>query len=276
MQQSHQSACENFPDIFKSYYITAHGGNRDLKLHQISRDYVKHILFYRHFRFDIDQFAAAIEFFKIISAFQIGGCTVGKVKDQPAKGILMASTTEESVISAEKPAGDDARNWYVLELQKDKAAVAEANLKAQGFQTFNPQMRATVRQFGKAVKRLQPIFPGYCFIHCSLADGRIRSINSTRGVKRFAGPPGVRPAAVRPSIIETLLGRCPDGVLDTSASDLRVGQEVRLEDCGFAGAIARVHELDAASRVKVLISLLGTERIVSVPRSAVQPAAVFS
>lgn len=219
---------------------------------------------------------AEIEFFKIISAFQIGGCTVGKAKDRPAKGIFMASTTEESVIPAEKPAGDDARNWYVLELQKDKAAVAEANLKAQGFQTFNPQMRATVRQFGKAVKRLQPMFPGYCFVFCSLADGRWRSINSTRGVKRFAGPPGVMPAAVRPSIVDTLLDRCPDGVFDPSAGDLHVGQEVRLEDCAFAGAIARVHELDAASRVKVLITLLGTDRIVSVPRTAVQPSAVYS
>lgn len=188
----------------------------------------------------------------------------------------MSSSAGKPVSLAGVSQRDDARHWYVLELHRDKVAVAEANLKAQGFRTFNPQMRAPVRQFGKVVKRLQPMFPGYCFVQCSLADGRWRSINSTRGVKRFAGPPGVIPAAVRPSILNTLLDRCPDGVFDPSAGDLHVGQEVRLGDCGFAGAIARVHELDAASRVKVLITLLGAERVVSVPRSAVQPAAVFS
>lgn len=188
----------------------------------------------------------------------------------------MTSTSEKSFTSVETRTRDYGRNWYVLELQKDKAGIAEANLKAQGFRTFIPQMRASVRQFGKVVKRLQPMFPGYCFVYCSLADGRWRSINSTRGVKRFAGPPGVMPAAVRPSIVDTLLDRCPDGVFDPSAGDLHVGQEVRLEDCAFAGAIARVHELDAASRVKVLITLLGTDRIVSVPRTAVQPSAVYS
>jgi transcriptional antiterminator RfaH len=166
----------------------------------------------------------------------------------------------------------DRRDWFVVELLKDKAPVAEANLKAQGFATFNPQLRAPVKQFGKVVKRLRPVFPGYCFVHCSLADGRFRAINSTRGVKRFAGPPGLTPTPVRAGVVNALMRRCPDGVLDPTAGELRIGQQVRLEDCAFAGALARVHELDDAARVRVLISLLGSERVVTVPRSSVQPA----
>jgi len=163
-------------------------------------------------------------------------------------------------------------HWYVLELLKDKAPVAEANLKAQGFPTFNPKLRTPVKQFGKLTKRLKPVFPGYCFVQCSLADGRLRAINSTRGVKRFAGPPGLIPTPVRLGVVSALMRRCPDGVLDPTAVELRVGQQVKLEDCAFAGALARVHELDDMARVRVLISLLGAERIVTVPRSSVQPA----
>lgn len=183
-----------------------------------------------------------------------------------------------STFAAKKPAqapAEQRSDWYVLELLKDKAPVAEANLKAQGFVTFNPQLRAPVKQFGKVVKRLRPVFPGYCFVKCSLADGRLRAINSTRGVKRFAGPPGLTPVPVGGGVVSALMRRCPDGVLDPTASELRIGQEVRLEDCAFAGALARVHELDDAARVRVLISLLGSERVVTVPRSSVQPANLY-
>ncbi len=183
----------------------------------------------------------------------------------------MRSSTSAAKKPAQTPAGLRS-DWYVLELLKDRAPVAEANLKAQGFATFNPQLRAPVKQFGKVVKRLRPVFPGYCFVKCSLADGRLRAINSTRGVKRFAGPPGLTPTPVRAEIVSALMRRCPDGVLDPTAVELRVGQQVELEDCAFAGALARVHELDDTARVRVLISLLGAERIVTVPRSSVQPA----
>ena len=161
--------------------------------------------------------------------------------------------------------------WYVLELHRDKVPVAEANLKAQGFQIFHPVMWVTVNQFGKLVKRLRPVFPGYCFVRCSLGEGRLRAIRSTRGVKRFAGPPGAVPACVPERIVASLIARCPDGVLAPSADDLKIGEEVRLEDCAFAGTLARIHELEDPARISVLISLFGTERIVSVPRAAVQP-----
>jgi len=172
-----------------------------------------------------------------------------------------------------RPATDLGGNeWYVLELLKDKALVAEANLKAQGFATFNPQLRAPVRQFGKVANRLRPVFPGYCFVSCSISDGRWRAINSTRGVKRFAGPPGLRPAPVKQTVVASLMERCRNGVLDPTIGELRIGQQVRLDDCAFAGAWAHVHEMDDAGRVKVLISLLGASRVVTVPRSSVQPA----
>jgi len=174
---------------------------------------------------------------------------------------------------ARQPTGRfDTESWYVLQPHKDKASVAEANLRAQGFAVFNPVMRAVVNQFGRPTPRLRPVFPGYCFVKCSLAEGRWRAISSTRGVKRFAGPPGVMPAPVRQTIITALMERCPHGILEPSLAELKVGQQVRLEDCAFAGALARVHELDDASRVRVLISLLGTERVLSVPRASVQPA----
>lgn len=168
-------------------------------------------------------------------------------------------------------ASPDCR-WYVVEIQREKAEIAQINLRAQGFETFHPEMRVSVNQFGKPAKRLRPVFPGYCFVRCSISSGRWRAINSTRGVKRFAGPPGVLPVPVRDSVVDTLIARCPNGILDPSAVGITIGQQVRLSDCAFEGALATVHELDDLGRVKVLIALLGSDRIVSVPKSSVAPA----
>jgi transcriptional antiterminator RfaH len=166
--------------------------------------------------------------------------------------------------------------WYVLELLKDKASVAEANLNAQGFATFNPQIWTSVKQSGRLVKRMRPVFPGYCFVRCSLADGNLRSINATRGVKRFAGAPGLIPVPLSAAIVDHLMQRCPGGVFDPTLGNLQIGQQVTLKDCAFAGMLAHVHELDDAARVRVLISLLGSERVVTVPRASIQPANLFS
>ncbi len=186
---------------------------------------------------------------------------------------MISASTQQRATHARLQSGQES-NWYVVELLRDKAFVAEANLRAQGFDTFHPRLRASVNQFGRQAKRLKAVFPGYCFVRCSLADGRWRAINSTRGVKRFAGPPGVIPSPVREKIVLDLMERCPNGVLDPTICELKVGQAVKLEDCAFAGALAKVHELDDAGRVRVLISILGTERVVAVPRASVQPAAL--
>jgi transcriptional antiterminator RfaH len=183
----------------------------------------------------------------------------------------MSSPTQASFRDRGSSAPAIDNNWYAVELHREKVAVAKANLEAQGFGTFLPQMLVPVKQFGKSVRRLRPVFPGYCFVRCSLADGRWRAVNSTRGVKRFAGPPGITPSPVRKSIMAALLERCPDGVLDPTLGEFRIGQEVRLENCAFAGALATVHELDDVARVRVLISILGSERVVTVPRASVQP-----
>jgi len=176
-------------------------------------------------------------------------------------------TDSHQIAPAARGAGS---SWYIIEIMQGKYLVAKANLHRQGFWTFNPEFQTRVNRFGKQVTALRPLFPGYMFVNCSLADGRWRAIRSTLGVKRFAGPAGAIPAPVRQSLVDELMARCPEGVLDPAIGELQIGQQVRLEDCAFSGAFAEVHRLDDAGRVRVLISLLGAERLVSVPRSAVR------
>lgn len=168
------------------------------------------------------------------------------------------------------------QEWYVLELNRGGFLVAEANLRVQGFSIFHPQMWATVNHLGTPAKRLVSVFPGYCFVKCNLGDGRLRAISSTRGVKRFAGLAGTKPAPLPQSVMAALMERCPNGILEPWHTNLGAGHKVRTEDCVLAGWLARVLELDDFARVKFLLSLLGTERIASVPHTSARPLVLHS
>lgn len=163
-------------------------------------------------------------------------------------------------------------NWFAVELHRHKAAYAEANLRAQGFGVFHPKMWVTSRQFGRPVNRLRSLFPGYCFVNCDLSPGNWRAIKSSHGVRGFAGPTGIAPTPVGESLIHELMERCPRDIFDPTTLEVKNGQHVMVQGGPFNGAFGRIHELDDRGRVMILMSILGAERTLLVPRSSLRPA----
>lgn len=149
--------------------------------------------------------------------------------------------------------------WFLAQLKPNCAAIAEKNLKRQGFVTFLPLEEETRRRGGKFVTATRPLFPGYIFVAFDPARGHWRAINATQGITRLVSF-GSMPAPVPMELVSQLILRCDvDGkLLPTKVQTLVPGDHVRLRTGPFADFVAEVERIAPDQRVWVLIDLLGS------------------
>lgn len=153
--------------------------------------------------------------------------------------------------------------WYLVQCKPREDMRAHTHLTRQGFTCFCPMFRADSRSNGKPVQRMQPLFPGYLFIHLHDQDnwGVLRS---TRGVSRvvsFAGQPYRVPEA----IVEQLKQRCATAEPPRSTHSPGDRVQVRIGEQGEMDAIFLA--MDGTQRVLLLLKLLNRELQVCVPLS---------
>ena len=70
------------------------------------------------------------------------------------------------------------QNWYVAQIKAPCFERAAANLTRQGFLTFSPMQKKTVRHARKLKNVLRPVFPGYLFVRFGADNSDWRKINS--------------------------------------------------------------------------------------------------
>jgi transcriptional antiterminator RfaH len=166
----------------------------------------------------------------------------------------------------------DIGKWYVVHTQPFREKRAATHLGFQGFRTFLPLHRKTVRHARQFRVVDAPFFPRYLFVRFSVEHDRWRSIYGTMGVSRLITA-NDRPLAVADALVAELLDRAtPSGVL-TVPAPLTNGQKVRLAVGPFAGLTGTLAALDDRQRVRVLLDLMGTEIAVTTARSGLIPAA---
>jgi transcription antitermination factor NusG len=146
--------------------------------------------------------------------------------------------------------------------------VAQTQLEAQGYRTFLPRFRKTIRHARKLSTVNAPFFPGYLFISLDLDRDRWRAVNSTLGVTGLIMGEG-RPISVACGIVERLAESCgTDGLLQFE-DQLVLGQPVRVLSGPFVDMVGKLVRLDVGARIQVLLQLLGGQVPVLVPRDAV-------
>jgi transcriptional antiterminator RfaH len=161
----------------------------------------------------------------------------------------------------------------VAQVLSQKEGYAAEHLARQGFQTFCPRFYRTRSHARKRDTVLVPLFPGYIFVKFDIEADRWLSVNSTRGVIRLVGPRLSAPSAVRPELIDLLMSRCTSGVLTKLPDYIQPGHRIQITAGALAGQIATIEALDKRGRVRVLLSLLGTEHNVSVRADQLAPLA---
>jgi len=169
-----------------------------------------------------------------------------------------------------RPLDDANRRWFVVHTQPKSEMRAVPNLERQGYHTFCPCMRHTVRHARKSTPVMVPLFPGYVFVQLDVSADQWRSINGTRGVIRLITN-GETPVAVPVGIVEDLQRRIsPDGAMDWTTS-LKIGDQVKIAEGPFAAFIGTLQKLDASGRVRVLLDLLGRSVSVSLHAEKIAP-----
>ena len=161
--------------------------------------------------------------------------------------------------------------WFLVHAQTGREAVAQANLRRQGYRTFLPRALRTTRHARKLRTSESAFFPGYLFVSLDLATQAWRQINGTLGVIRLFAADS-RPTPVPPGVVEHLMTLAdPTGLLSLTPS-LATGDAVRLTAGPFADMAGVVQELSGPYRVRVLLAIMSREIVVEVSRQAIEPA----
>src|SRR5262245_27258133 len=146
------------------------------------------------------------------------------------------------------------------------------HLAAQGFRTHLPKIQKTIRHARQLRTVRAPLFPRYMFLILDLGRDRWLSVRSTVGVCSLFTCEN-RPVPVPNGIVEALIARTDEANLTRFDAGLTAGQTVRIMSGPFADFVGTIERLEAAGRVRVLLTMMGTAVPVALHRSALLPAA---
>ena len=146
-------------------------------------------------------------------------------------------------------------DWYLIQTKNNAHMIARDNLKNQDFEVFLPLVLKTVRKAKKFVTKEIPLFPGYILIGSKMENVPWNSVNATRGVVKAVSFDGkYRP--IDEKIVKALKLRCdPNNVIDPSCN-IKVGDQVKIQNGPFSEFICEVEKIDSNKRVWLLIEIM--------------------
>jgi transcription antitermination factor NusG len=162
--------------------------------------------------------------------------------------------------------------WFVARVLHHREASAQFNLHRQGYRSFAPRVRRTIRHARTMRNIIAPLFPGYIFVILDLSVAPWRCVNSTIGVASLIMGAD-QPMPVPPGVVEGLLAATERSGTVRLDGDLEIGQKLRILSGPFADTLCRLAELDDKGRVRVLFDFMGAEVSPLLDRSLVAPAA---
>ncbi|MDE2596774.1 MAG: transcriptional activator RfaH [Sphingomonadales bacterium] len=168
--------------------------------------------------------------------------------------------------------GERRARWYVVETLPRKEMLAHSNLQMQHFKCFLPRYRKTRRHARKVDTVLAPLFPNYMFVELDTNLHSWRRINGTYGVKQLVGSEANLPTPMPSTAMQLLMDRCPNGTASNMASELQVGQKVKLSCGPFADMIGMIERIGERDRITILMNLLGSNVCVSMTADYLLPA----
>ena len=182
------------------------------------------------------------------------------------EGVIVDSRAKKSLSL------DGNERWFLVHTQPHNERKAELHLGAQGFRTHFPQIQKTIRHARQLRNVRAPLFPRYVFVILDLGRDQWLSVRSTIGVSSLFTC-GDRPVPVPQGVVEALIARTDEAGLALFDAGLTAGQTVRILSGPFADFVGTLERLDAAGRVRVLLTMMGTAVPVMLHRSALLPAA---
>ena len=152
-----------------------------------------------------------------------------------------------------------ARAWYLVQSKPRNESRALENLVRQGYETYLPLMEVERLQRGKLLKKMEPLFPRYLFLHLEEGNdnwGPIRSTLGVAGLVRF----GQAYAVVSDEVMDAVRERTQD----IKKSLFESGDNVRVVSGPLLGLEGVFEIADGEQRSFVLLEFMQKQQRVSV------------
>ncbi|WP_306120549.1 MULTISPECIES: transcriptional activator RfaH [unclassified Roseitalea] len=156
--------------------------------------------------------------------------------------------------------------WYAAATQPRRETYAIGHLERQGFVTFIPRRRVTVRHARRTSTQILSFFPGYVFVRFDPNRDRWRSVNGTHGVRSLVME-GEMPLPAPQGLVETLQAMTGEDGFFAPENAFEKGDRVRMLGGPFRDMLAEVDTMSSAGRVRVLLEIMGGAHRVWIDRS---------
>jgi transcriptional antiterminator RfaH len=172
-------------------------------------------------------------------------------------------------VSREEPGGrvQAVPAWYAVEVKRYCESRVVRHLALRAVPSFLPFIEVTRRNGAKRISRLEPLFPGYLFVHVPPVSCEPRLWHVVRwspGVRTILGCGGI-PVPVPDEVISAIQERVRELGFIRPGLRFSSGARVRIHRGPFEGLEAIFDRpMSRAGRVRVLLELLGQERPVEV------------
>jgi transcriptional antiterminator RfaH len=151
-------------------------------------------------------------------------------------------------------------------LETRREAVAQHFLKLAGYEVYIPQIREQRIRRHRRIEVVSPLFPAYAFLVIEQQWHRARW---TVGVTALIMD-GVAPARVPGHVVDDIRRREVRGAVELpKPPGLRAGDRVKILGGPFEGHWGLYAGMKPRERVEVLLSLLGAQQRVTLPRDAI-------
>ena len=151
------------------------------------------------------------------------------------------------------------KNWLVVKIKPNSYNLALRNLERQGFETFFPKMKITIKKENKFNNKEVLLFPGYGFVCIDLQNFNWVKINSTYGVSKLLSFNN-KPCKIPLDIIIALKNRYENDVNQIINQKLKRGDKIKFDNGPFAELVANIESVDAKNRIYALLNVMGGHR----------------
>jgi transcriptional antiterminator RfaH len=156
--------------------------------------------------------------------------------------------------------GNEICNWYLVRTKPQKERWVQDQLRNVTTQAFLPMLRSRARCFGRVMTTVKPLFPCYLFAQFNLKE-RYFDVKYTAGVHSLVSLGG-EPVVVPEAIVDEVMRRGVDGVVELPQRRLDPGQKIRIIDGPFRDIEAIFDRyLSGSERVAILLDAIGASTI---------------
>lgn len=161
------------------------------------------------------------------------------------------------------------KKWLVAQIKPNSYDLAVRNLERQGFETFAPKMKKTIKKENKFINKDVLVFSGYMFVGVDRHNTNWAKINSTYGVAKVLVFNN-KASEIAHDLILALKHRYEANIKPLIKENLQKSDTIRFNTGPFVNLIARVEAIDGKNRIWLILKAMGENRKLKIQRTEKQ------